>query len=67
VALSDAARRRVRGAETPHVSAKARRVSDTIEGVLSRSSIFSWRANRLETDGSSKRGDGGTILVSRST
>lgn len=49
MALSDAVRRQVRGAERPHGLAKAHRVSGTTKGVLSRSSIFSWRANRLET------------------
>jgi hypothetical protein len=53
VALSDAARCWVRMAERPCELAVARRVADAMEGVLSRSSIFSWRANRLETDGSS--------------
>jgi len=62
VTLSGAERRRVREAETPLGSAEAGSEFDTTEGALSRSSIFSPRG-----DGSSKRGDGGTTLVSRSS
>lgn len=56
--LSGVARRRVRKAEMPGVSAEAGREAGTIEGILNRSSIFSSRG-----DGSSERGDGGTILA----
>jgi hypothetical protein len=58
--LSGAVRRRVWAAETLHGSAEAGSQSGTTEVASSRSSIFSFWG-----DGSSKRGDGGTILVSR--